>query len=139
VPVSIDRPPQENEIECARCGAYFHYELTRCPECGVNLYAPEEGIDDEYGQNIPGSPGPLDNILSFVRGIFSKITGRPYTAEEIFGESLDQAVLYNDLLDKVGGDHAVVDRLIEFERQRKPHSNRKIWLENAIERWERDN
>ena len=42
MPTSIDPQPAENEFECTNCGANFHYELTRCPNCGVNLYEPED-------------------------------------------------------------------------------------------------
>ena len=31
-----------NELECPHCGATFHYELTRCPNYGVNIYFPED-------------------------------------------------------------------------------------------------
>jgi hypothetical protein len=71
--------------------------------------------------------------------IFHKVFNKPYSADEIFGDALDQAVLYNDLLQKVGGDRAAVDRLIEFERERAPKSTRRKWIESASQRWERDN
>ena len=32
MPTSIDPQPGENEFECARCGAYFHYELNSLPQ-----------------------------------------------------------------------------------------------------------
>lgn len=38
--------PNDNEIECARCGESFYFELTECPHCGVNIYFP----DDEFGE-----------------------------------------------------------------------------------------
>jgi hypothetical protein len=47
MPTSITPPPAEDELECARCGAYFYYELTHCPSCGVNIYEPETE-EDEY-------------------------------------------------------------------------------------------
>ena len=34
--------PDQNEIECARCGGIFHIDLTICPHCGVNVYEPED-------------------------------------------------------------------------------------------------
>ena len=135
MPFSLDPPPAENEIECARCGSYFHYELTRCPECGVNIYEPEEDLEDAIENARPHQNG----IMTKVRNIFRGLTGKPFSAEEVFGDSLDQAILYNDLLSKVGGDHLVVERLIEFEQQQMPAGNRIAWLENAIQRWERDN
>jgi hypothetical protein len=52
---------------------------------------------------------------------------------------LDASILYNDLLQKVGGDREAVERLIEFEQGRKPKSTRRGWIKSASQRWERDN
>ena len=134
MPKSIDPEPAENEIECARCGAHFYYELTRCPNCGVNLYEPE---DDE--EDAPRGTSASRGILGGIRDALHRLFNRPYAAEDIFGESLNQAILYDNLLRKVGGDRAAVNRLIEFERQRAPNSTRIAWLRGAIERWEKDN
>ena len=49
--------------------------------------------------------------------MFHRVFNKPYAANEVFGNALDQAVLYNDLLQKIGGDRATVERLIDFERQ----------------------
>jgi len=133
MPTSIDPQPGENEIACARCGAYFYYELTRCPRCGVNLYEPEDDLDEEFGADT------TDGVFSKVRDLMRKVFGKPYSAEEVFGDSLDQAVLYNDLLRKVGGDPTVVERLVAFEQEQIPEGTRSLWLQNAIQRWERDN
>ena len=134
MPTSITPEPGENEFECANCGAYFHYELTRCPNCGVNLYEPEEDTDS------------LDNPAQHRAGLFSKLKHayhtlfhKPYSADEVFGDALDASIAYNDLLQKVGGDRATVDRLIEFERAKAPQSTRRVWILNASQRWEQDN
>lgn len=132
MPTSIDPEPGENEFECARCGAYFHYELTRCPNCGVNLYEPEDETEDV-------SAGSRDGVLSKLKDVFHRIFNKPYSADEIFGDALDASILYNDLLQKIGGDRAAVDRLIEFERTRAPQSTRRAWIQSASQRWERDN
>jgi predicted nucleic acid-binding Zn-ribbon protein len=134
MPTSITPEPGENEFECARCGAYFHYELTRCPNCGVNLYEPE-GETDETER--PGQQG--EGVFSKLKDAFHKAFNKPYSADEIFGDALNQSILYNDLLQKVGGDRAVIDRLIEFERVRAPQSTRRAWIQSASQRWERDN
>ena len=139
MPFSFDPLPEENEIECARCGAYFFYDLTRCPECGVNIYEPDEGIDEENRKDTDDQTRSRRNLLSGVKNIFRRLSIKPYTAEEIFGDALDQAMLYNELLSKVSGDHAAAERLIVFEQQQLPDGTRKTWLENAIERWEHDN
>lgn len=134
MPVSIDPPPADDELECGRCGAHFFYELTRCPNCGVNIYEPEDEMDHR------------DSVSTYQRGIGERVDGfvrrftkKPYRVDELFGASINQAELFDDLLIKVGGDRATVERLIEYERQQDPQGNRIIWLTNAIQRWERDN
>jgi hypothetical protein len=139
MPTSIDPPPADDEIECARCGAHFFYELTRCPNCGVNLYEP----DDEIGTGPLQASSPKvarqGGIFTRLDGFLRRLTKRPYTADELFGTSIDQAGLFDALLTKVGGDRPSAERLIEFERWEAPQGNRIMWLENAIRRWERDN
>ena len=130
MPTSITPEPGENEFECARCGAYFHYELTRCPNCGVNLYEPE----DESGE-----VQQTDGIFTKLKDAFHRLFNKPYSADEIFGDALNASFLYDDLLQKTGGDRSAVDRLIEFERLRAPKSTRREWIELATQRWERDN
>jgi predicted nucleic acid-binding Zn-ribbon protein len=134
MPTSIDPEPGENEFECARCGAYFHYELTRCPNCGVNLYEPEDETD-EAERPVPRGAG----MFSKLKDAFHRVFNKPYSADEIFGDALDASILYNDLLQKLGGDRAALDRLIEFERARAPKSTRRVLIQNASQRWERDN
>ena len=43
-----------NDLECPHCGATFHYELTRCPNCGVNIYFPEDEEDGELNKSFSG-------------------------------------------------------------------------------------
>jgi hypothetical protein len=136
MPFQIDPEPGENEIECGNCGAIIYAGLSRCPECGVNLFEPE--ADRELDKRLDHSP-PRTGLFSHLKDALHRFTGKPYTADEIFGDSLDQAVLYNDLLAKVGGDRAKVERLIEFERQQTPGGSRRSLLRRAIQRWERDN
>jgi hypothetical protein len=134
MPTSIDPQPDENEFECANCGTYFHYELIRCPNCGVNLYEPEAGS----GETESFAP-PRVSVFSKLKDAFHRVFNKPYAANEVFGDVLDQSVLYDELLQKVGGDRAVVDRLIELERSQAPQSTRKTWIKAASQRWERDN
>ena len=81
------------------------------------------------------SPG----VFTRIGDLFHRFTGKPYPAEQVFGDALDQAELYNDLLRKVGGDHDAAERLIDFERRQSPNATRKEWLQSALQRWERDN
>ncbi len=135
MPASLDPLPGENEIECARCGAIFYYELTRCPNCGVNLYEPD---DDEPRQPQAFKPHP-QGFSAKIGDFFRRLTGKPHPAEDLFNQSLQQAGLFNDLLRKTGGDRPAVERLIDFERQQMPKGTRIQWLEAAVRHWEADN
>lgn len=134
MPVSIDPQPADDEIECGRCGAYIYHELTRCPNCGVNLYEPDDDSDPDRRPN-PDREGFFSRMDAFLR----RLTKRPYPVDDLFGAAINQAGLYNDLLNKVGGDPAIVERLVYYESQHMPNGNRLTWLENAIRRWEQDN
>lgn len=126
-------------MEYARCGAFFHDQLTRCPNCGVNIYeldldgetADREWFDDTRESRV----GLFRRLDDFVHRILRK----PYRVDEVFGSAIDRVVLYDDLLQKVGGDKPVVERLLAYERKRQPEGTCSSWLQNAIQRWERDN
>jgi hypothetical protein len=128
MPTSLDPQPNENEIECGNCGAYFYYELTRCPNCGINIYEPES--------SLPAAPIRRENWL---RALIRRFTNQPHPADELFGAAISQAEQFNNLLAKVGGDRAVAERLIAFERQKNPQATRIAWINQAIQRWQRDN
>jgi hypothetical protein len=139
MPASIDPQPADDDVECGRCGAHFYFELTRCPNCGVNLYEPDEDADavNTKQSHLPGvSKGKLGARLA---GFVRRITGKPYAVDTLFGTAINQAELFDNLLVKAGGDRATVERLINFEQRQAPDGNRIIWLENAIRRWEQDN
>ena len=40
---------------------------------------------------------------------------------------------------KVSGGRSAVERLVEYERQQNSNATRLICLQNAIQRWEREN
>ena len=133
MPTSLTPPPADNEIECGNCGAYAHIELTRCPNCGVSLYEPEG--DSEERPNFR----PKNKLSLAIESLLRKLRGEAHPAEDLFTGALREASLFNDLLHKVGGDRAVVERLIEYERGQKPNATRLVCLQNAIQRWEREN
>jgi predicted nucleic acid-binding Zn-ribbon protein len=135
---SIDPQPANDEIECARCGAYFYYELTRCPNCGVNIYEPEDWNENDYLRSEPSSShkkGMLSSLSNLLRNLFPG----PQREDEAIEETLEQNELYEDLLIRVRGDHYIAERLIAFERHRSPRGKMIMWLRDAIRRWQRDN
>ena len=133
MPTSLTPPPADDEIECANCGAYVYIELTRCPNCGINLYEPED-ITMERPRF------PLKSKFSLaMESLLRKLRGKPHPAEELFNNALREASLFNDLLLKVGGDRSVVERLVAYERKLRPGATRLTCLQNAIRRWEQEN
>lgn len=138
MPTSIDPQPADDEIECGNCGAYFHYELTRCPNCGISVYEPESN-DSNTGYSPRTAhakrKGIGEKFSDFIRRLFK----RPYPVDELFGAAINQADMFNNLLLKVGGDRKAAERLIKFEQDLQLNGNRIIWIKNAIERWEQDN
>lgn len=133
MPTSLTPPPADDEIECANCGAYVYIELTRCPNCGINLYEPEDrGVE-------PTKFRPKNKLFLAIESLLRKLRRKPHPAEELFDNALREASLFNDLLQKVGGDRSVVERLVEFEHQQRPDATRLRCLRRAIHRWEREN
>ncbi|MEW6401889.1 MAG: hypothetical protein AB1649_08825 [Chloroflexota bacterium] len=133
MPTSLTPPPADDEIECANCGAYVYIELTRCPNCGISLYEPED-TEEKRSTFRPKS------ILSrTIESIVRKIRRKPDPAEELFTSALRETALFDDLLRKVGGDRSVVERLIEYERGQRPGATRMTCLQSAIRRWEQEN
>lgn len=131
MPTSIDPQPADDELECANCGAYFHYDLNRCPNCGVNIYEPDEAPQ----RYTPAKKSIFEKLDEWFHSFFNK----PYAVDELFGAALNQADLFDALLRKVGGDRNTAERLIEYERTLLPNGSRLAWIKNAIARWERDN
>lgn len=139
MPVSITPPPADDEIECGHCGAYIPQDLTRCPHCGINLYEPDDGSKQSTQAVRRYSRSHHSRIGNRLDEFIRRITNKPYAVDELFGASINQAELFDELLRKVGGDRAIAERLVEFERQKQPEGNRMKWLTSAIQRWEHDN
>jgi hypothetical protein len=133
MPTSLTPPPADDEVECANCGAYVYIELARCPNCGISLYEP--GDTEEKRSTFR----PKRKISRVVESIMRKIRGKPDPAEELFTGAMREAILFDDLLRKVGGDRSVVERLIEYEQGQSPGMTRLACLQNAVRRWEHEN
>ncbi len=133
MPTSITPPPADDEVECANCGAYVYIGLTRCPNCGVSLYEPED-VEEKTSRFRSRS-----RFSRAVESILRKIRGEPDPAQELFTGALREKGLFEDLLRKVGGDRSAVERLIDYERQQRPGATRLTCLQNAIQRWEQEN
>jgi hypothetical protein len=134
MPTSITPPPAEDETECGNCGTYVYVGSLKCPKCGVYLIDPGEPEPEPRPRFKPKSKLSL-KIESLVR----RLRRDPHPAEELFTGAMREAILFNDLLHKVGGDRSAVERLIEYERRQKPNATRLTCLQNAISRWEHEN
>ena len=133
MPTSLTPPPADDETECGNCGAYIYQGLLRCPNCGVYL--------DEPASNEQERPRfrPKSKLTLALESVMRKVHGEQHPAEELFTGVMREAILFDDLLRKVGGDHPTVERLIEYERQGRPDATRLTCLQNAISRWEHEN
>lgn len=134
MPTSITPPPAEDETECGNCGAYVYVGLVKCPNCGVYLIDPVNTEPEERPKFQPKS-----KLSQKLEAFMRKLRGEKHPAEELFTGAMREAILFNDLLQKVGGDRSVVERLIEYERQKHPNATRLTCLQNAIGRWEHEN
>ena len=134
MPASLTPPPADDETECGNCGAYIYAGLLKCPNCGVYLVDPVDTEADERPNFRPKSKFALA-----IEAVLRKIRGEPHPAEELFIGALREKALFDDLLRKVGGDRSIAERLIEYERQKRPNATRLTCLQNAISRWEHDN
>ena len=134
MPTSITPPPAEDETECGNCGAYVYSGLMKCPNCGVYLMDP---VDTEP-QPRP-SFRPKNKFSLAVESLMRKLRREKHPAEELFTGAMREAILFDDLLRKVGGDRATVERLIDYERQQRPNAARLTCLQSAIQRWEQEN
>jgi hypothetical protein len=89
---------------------------------------------------------PLGALVGFLT-ILAGVAGGWIT--EIFSPQSDwqekwkvhgwEDLFYQDLLRKVRFNGSAADRLIEYERKQDPSASRLKLIQNAIERWERDN
>ena len=134
MPTSLTPPPKDDETECGNCGAYIYQGLLKCPHCGVYLVDPVDTEVEERPESRPKSKFAL-----LIESMLRKLRGEPHIAEELFTGALREAMLFDDLLRKVGGDRSAVERLIEYEKQQKPEVTRLTCIQNAIQRWEREN
>ena len=133
MPTSLTPPPKDDETECGNCGAYIYHGLLKCPNCGVYLDEPNE-TEEERPRFRPKSKFSLA-----IESVIRRIRGEPHYAEELFTGALREKALYDDLLRKVGGDRSAAERLIEYEKLLKPGAPRLTCLQNAAQRWEREN
>lgn len=134
MPTSLTPPPADDETECGNCGTYVYVGLMKCPNCGVYLLDP---IDTEPEQ--PPSVRPKNKLASVIESLARRLQRKPHVAEDLFSGAMQEAILFDDLLRKVGGDRSVVERLIEYERGKSPNATRLTCLQNAIRRWEQEN
>lgn len=134
MPTSLTPPPAEDETECGNCGTYVYLGLLKCPNCGVYLVDP---VDTE--SDVRPSRRPKSKLALKIESLLRKLRGEKHPAEDLFTGAMREAVLFDDLLRKVGGDRSVVERLIAYEKKQSPGATRLTCLQNAIRRWEQEN
>jgi hypothetical protein len=87
--------------------------------------------------------GVLFGFLSILAGVVGGWLAQTFSPESNWKEKWRvrswEDLLYQDLLRKVRFNGSAADRLVEYERKQDPSASRLKLIQNAIERWERDN
>jgi hypothetical protein len=85
----------------------------------------------------------LSGLATILAGAFGGWLHIRLTGEATWKEKWQvrgwEDLLYQDLLRKVRFNGSTANRLIEYERKQDPSASRLKLIQNAIERWERDN
>lgn len=154
---------------CPHCGADVPEDALACPACGsdeqtgwseeaeyAHLMAPD---DETAAESQPawrrlllivlalGMTGTavaalyrVSPLAALVGLLFLAVSGYfLYRGLAPGGGPARGEQLYADLLRKARGDEALVERWITYEASRRPDGDELVWMENARERWERDN
>jgi hypothetical protein len=87
--------------------------------------------------------GVLLGFLTILAGVIGGWLSEIFSPESDWKKKMTvlgwEDLLYQDLLRKVRFNGSAADRLIEFERKQNPQASRLELIQNAIDRWERDN
>jgi hypothetical protein len=154
---------------CPHCGAVVPANASACPECGSDeetgwsqdaAYGELFAYYDEAETGVPASKPwtrylvPALAVLTlsaflaywlpwgiYLVPVVFLVVGVAYYATQVLPNTRRSAErqLYRDLLRKTRGDRELAERLIGYERKRRPGADRLQLLQDAIYRWERDN
>ena len=149
---------------CPHCEAEVPLDAPACPECGsdektgwsentvydgLDLYDEEDVRTGHSVTSRPWAKYLLIGLAAVTLLAYSawRLTWGIYVAVGVaYGvirvlphvRNSREKQLYQDLLRKARGDGELVERLVEYEQQRNPGSDRLKLLQDAIDRWEAD-
>jgi len=89
MPFSLDPLQKEDETECARCGALISYDLTRCLECGVNLFDLGDCFEEALRYTNLEVGVHRYFLFTWLGDFFKRLTSKPYSTAEVFSTVLD--------------------------------------------------
>lgn len=154
---------------CPVCGADVPAHAAACPECGSDDetgWSEETAYDGFYlmdDEPLPQKPAAggwtrwitislalllivallgavLDELgLLLALALLAVGGGVMLRRQRAAAAAPTERRLYDALLRKARGDDALVERLIAYEARRHPTASRRQLLQDAIDRWERDN
>jgi hypothetical protein len=151
---------------CPHCGAEVANDAVVCPECGsddetgwseetaydgLGLY--DEPVAQGYSLRMKWGVTAVTLLIlfAFIAAVFRwgiyliplvlLGIGYAYYRANVLPHTTSsrEKQLYADLLLKARGDKALVERWIGYEWQRNPGAERLELLEDALQRWYRDN
>ncbi len=153
---------------CPHCYAEVPSGAPACPKCGSDeetgwsedtaydgLFLPHNEMESEQATSVPW--------LKYVMGVVALLTLTAFVASSLRATvvyllplllavsvayfvirarssaySIREKQLYVQLVRRARGDEELVERLVDYERRRKPGAERLELLENVLYHWERD-
>ena len=152
---------------CPHCGAMVPSDALACPECGSDEEtgwsesAARGFLYDAEAETGHLRPTPWTTYLTVILATLTLVAFLAYrlawgmvlilvaflavgaiyyaTRMSVKTSHSEEKQLYGRLLRQARGDEELVERLIEYERQRSPGADKLELLQDAIYRWEHDN
>ncbi|MGK7873118.1 MAG: hypothetical protein AB4426_07335 [Xenococcaceae cyanobacterium] len=155
-------------FSCPHCGADVPINACACPECGSDKdtgwsneatythLLPYKSDDETSSSTSKSRLKCLMAVLTvfiisaylaayslfslYLIAVVILTVGVAYYMRKVYPNTRygKEKRLYQKLLQKARGDKGLVERLIEYERQYSPSSDRIGLLQDAIYRWERE-
>ncbi len=154
----------DNSFICPFCHAVVPEGALACPECGSDEQT--GWSDDVYGVRSDAVKDDSKPVIRWIRIAFSILVAAsvimvllnarmaiklfPFLLAAIllliiiwgfYGRVRNRigTDLYAKLLFKARGDKALIERLVNYEKQKNPFRTRKQFLKDALERLDKDN
>jgi hypothetical protein len=154
---------EKKTFPCPFCHAEVPQGASACPECGSDEQT--GWSDDLYGLRSEETKEKRNPLTAIIAVGLAALLIIPFLAALLFNRNgifllpalvillaliiflgrhyskkkdASGGEIYQELLLKARGDDALVERLLEYEKQKNPFRTKRRLLADALERWEKD-